>query len=333
MQKITSVNYITPVEIDLQGNSSKKVILCCYGGLLVLINFNCSRAQRDMKKYCKNSDLGILPHNFCYFNPESLYVNPKSVTTFESVEDSKLSNACIIVNDGILDIFSTDRGNIIFQMDLSNRFVEEGDHHHKKSLSSKEKGNPSCVHWCKHSQDLFVGYTSGEVEMFSPKNKNLETSRPIKSFQAYDTHGAKITAIVSSYVNATKNVIIVGDVSGKISSWVVASSKDINKVYETNSHSSEIIDFNILSTESVGLKMLGSSASSFTLISCSKNTEIRVWLVYSDGSLSLISLKALYESRAEILSMSSVIFRLEESSELIDGIFIFGFFYLYNVIY
>ena len=319
MQKITSVNYITPVEINLQGNSSKKVILCCYGGLLVLINFNCSRAQRDMKKYCKNSDLGILPHNFCYFNPESLYLNPKSVD-FESIEDSKLSNACIIVNDSILDIFSTDKGNIIFQMDLSNRFVEELDHH-KKSLSSKKKGNASCVYWSKHSQDLFVGYTSGEIEMFSPKNKNLETSRPIRSFQAYGTHGAKITAIVSSYVNATKNIIIVGDVSGKISSWVVSSSKDTNKVYETSSHSSEIIDFNILSTEAVGLKMLGFSTSSFTLISCSKNTEIRVWLVYSDGNLSLISLKSSYESRAEILSMSSVIFRLEESSELIDGIF------------
>ena len=73
-----------------------------------------------------------------------------------------------------------------------------------------------------------------------------------------------------------------------------------------DAHSAGIVSLEIVSTESVGLQFVNELASKYSLISSSKNTEIRGWTINKDGSINLM---AHFMGYGDLLSVKTLMFR------------------------
>jgi hypothetical protein len=114
-------------------------------------------------------------------------------------------------------------------------------------------------------------------------------------------------------------VLVLGDASGKVSAWALAKSAaagDLQGAAQslsvTEAHGAGIVALKVISTAIVGVKLASKSSSKYTIISSSRNGEVRAWMIGRDGSLSLLAFSS-RPCEAMSMSMSAAIFRCDDA--------------------
>jgi hypothetical protein len=291
LQKAAQISGINVAEVQITTSGLKRVVLCAYGGLLVFIDLVTPKLVRDMTRFTNQKDLGTFPREFCHFGYSPLELEESS-SKILSIDESPFVNSCVFVNYPYIEVFSAQQGNFIYQRTISTN-------------NDNDTGQPSAVHFCEALAVFAVGFSSGKLLLLP-----IKQHKSIPGVDSRRVHGSPITAIRSFSISKTRSILILGDASGKVSTWPInkKATNPANELAVDETHGSGIVTLKLISTAAVGLTYVSKSPSKFTLVSSSRNGQIRAWSVGKGGSLSLLAFSSF---EGEATSMAAAIFRYE----------------------
>lgn len=291
LQKAAQISGINVAEVQFTSSGLRRVVLCAYGGLLAFIDLVAPKLVRDMTRFTNQKDLGTFPREFCHFGYSPVDLDESS-SKILSIDESPVVNSCVFVNNPYIEVFSAQQGNCIYQRAIS-------------TTKDNDTGQPSAVHFCEALKAFAVGFSSGKLLLLP-----IKQHKSIPGIDSRRVHGSPITSIRSFLVSKTRSILILGDASGKVSTWPInkKATDPANELAVDETHGSGIVTLKLISTAVVGLAYVSKSPSKFTLVSSSRNGQIRAWSVGQDGSLSLLAFSSF---EGEATSMAAALFRYE----------------------
>ena len=309
LKSITSTAFVTPATtISDSSNLQKKLVICSYGGLVVFSDMIVPMSTRVVQGKT-TMGIGMRPHCACYYTPAgtgtSMFADSAQAESIDSLDESHVPNGLLVMNDNALEVYSIDSGveicRVVMPSANDGLYVDsQARVQDSISISSQDKGSPSAIHWCASRKMVVLGFTSGAVDVIDIQSNDIYALRSRR------VHGAAIGCVQTALVGKGNMVVVIGDASGKISTFPAPHTEKLNELCQVDGHSSSLVSLQLVSTEAVGVRFDNDQASKYTLVSISKNTEVRVWTIGKDGKLYLASY---FMGSKDLLSVTTVLYR------------------------